>query len=73
MRIVFLVALASFAVFAGCAATVPKPDRATLEAQVVDTERAFAKTMADRDHAAFTSFLYEEAVFFSGSEPLRGK
>ena len=73
MRIAFLAALASLVMFAGCAATLPKPDRAALEAQVVDTERAFAKTIADRDHAIFTSFLSEEAVFFSGSELLRGK
>jgi ketosteroid isomerase-like protein len=46
---------------------------ATLKQQVMETERAFAKTMADRDHAAFTSFLSDEAVFFSGDTPLRGK
>lgn len=48
---------------------------ADLQAQVRDTERAFAKTMADRDHAAFTSFLSEETVFFSGPKgtALRGK
>jgi ketosteroid isomerase-like protein len=40
---------------------------------VADTERAFAKTMADRDLAAFSSFLSEETVFFSGPTPLRGK
>ena len=36
-------------------------------------ERSFASTMADRDHAAFTSFLSEEAVFFTGETPARGK
>ena len=44
-----------------------------LRQQVADTERAFASTMADRDHAAFMSFLAEEAIFFSGTKPLRGK
>ena len=44
-----------------------------LRQQVEDTERAFAQTMADRDFAAFTSFLSGEAVFFSGDTPLRGK
>jgi len=29
--------------------------------------------MADRDHDAFTSFLSEEAIFFSGQTPIRGK
>jgi ketosteroid isomerase-like protein len=29
--------------------------------------------MADRDHGAFTSFLSEETIFFSGDAPLRGR
>jgi ketosteroid isomerase-like protein len=61
----------------GCAGTPAPPSRAAdvaaLREQVFATERAFAKTMADRDFAAFTSFLSEEAVFFSGPTPLRGK
>ena len=48
-------------------------DSESLRQQVVATERAFAKTMADRDHAAFARFLSDEAVFFSGAVPLRGK
>jgi ketosteroid isomerase-like protein len=40
---------------------------------VADTERAFAKTMADRDHVAFAAFLSDEAVFFTGPNPLHGK
>lgn len=40
--------------------------------QVEATERAFAKTMADRDLAAFRGFLADETVFFSGPTPLRG-
>ncbi len=47
---------------------------ADLQAQVRDTERAFAKTMADRNHAAFASFLAEETIFFGQRPaPLRGK
>ena len=38
-----------------------------------DAERAFAKTMADRDHAAFVSFLAEEAVFLPSDRALRGR
>ena len=34
---------------------------------------AVAKTMADRDHAAFESFLSEEAVFLSGTSVQRGR
>lgn len=57
----------------GCAVS-PAPHAPTLaREQVMATERAFAKTMADRDHAAFSSFLSNEAVFFSGPTPLRGK
>ena len=40
---------------------------------VADTELAFARTMAERDHAAFVRFVSEEAVFFSGTKVLRGK
>ena len=39
---------------------------AELKKQVADTERAFAATMKARDHAAFTGFLSDEAVFFGG-------
>jgi ketosteroid isomerase-like protein len=66
--------------FAGCASSLsptagpaPPADRASLERTVRDTERAFAKTMADRDHAAFTGFLSAEAVFFAGTRALRGR
>jgi len=43
-----------------------------LREQVRQTEIAFAKTMADRDHAAFTSFLAEDTVWL-GRTVLRGK
>lgn len=59
---------------ASCATqAVPSASRAELTREVEATERAFAKTMADRDAARFASFLSEEAIFFSGEEPLRGK
>jgi ketosteroid isomerase-like protein len=41
--------------------------------QVIATERAFAKTMADRDQPAFARFISSQAVFFSGEKPTRGK
>ena len=44
-----------------------------LKKQVADTERAFAATMKARDHAAFTSFLADEAIFFSGQTSQVGK
>jgi len=46
---------------------------ATLANQVRERERAFAKTMADRDHAAFVSFLADDTVFVSDPAALRGK
>jgi ketosteroid isomerase-like protein len=42
-------------------------------AEVEATERAFARSMASRDFEDFQSFLSEEAVFFSGPTPLRGR
>jgi ketosteroid isomerase-like protein len=45
---------------------------AELAAQVRAAETAFAKTMADRDQAAFATFIADEAVFFGGGV-LRGK
>ena len=44
-----------------------------LQDQVRETERAFAATMAERDHEAFSSFLSGETIFFAGEVPLRGK
>lgn len=62
-------------VLAGCA-SVPPPALVQGDAareQVAATERAFAKTMADRDLKAFESFLSDDTVFFSGPKPLHGK
>jgi ketosteroid isomerase-like protein len=61
------------ALLAVSAAPRAQPDVATLANQVREAERAFAKTMADRDHNAFASFLADEAVFFSDTGILRGK
>ena len=58
---------------AACGSVPPTPTTAELKQQVTETERAFARTMAMRDHAGFTSFLAEECVFFTGPTPLRGK
>jgi ketosteroid isomerase-like protein len=49
------------------------PALAALVQQVKDTESAFAETMAQRDFEGFVSFLSDEAIFFSGATPLRGK
>ena len=73
MRIAALATVSCMAVVIGCAPVPPKPNQAELQKQVADTERAFAATMANRNHVAFTTFLSDEAVFFSGPKPLRGK
>jgi ketosteroid isomerase-like protein len=49
---------------------------ATLQAQraeVMQAERAFARTMADRDFAAFQGFIADDAVFFDGPNALHGR
>ncbi|MBC5765458.1 YybH family protein [Ramlibacter albus] len=68
------------ALLAGCA-SAPPPTPVPLPAaqrlaqateEVRATEIAFARTMAVRDHAAFTSYLAEETIFFS-PQATRGK
>ncbi len=61
-----------------CTAALLAPDAAIgrdagLADQVRAAERAFAKTMADRDHAAFVAHLAEEAVFFGSRSVMRGR
>jgi ketosteroid isomerase-like protein len=53
----------SIAVLALAALTVHGQTNAELKEQVRKAEAAFAKTMADRDHAAFVKFLAPDAVF----------
>jgi ketosteroid isomerase-like protein len=67
-----LVPAALCLLYAACAA-VSQPSNEELRRQVADTERAFAKTMAERDAERFITFVSEEAVFFSGEKALRGK
>ena len=52
---------------------MPRPTRSRSRWQVFATERAFAKSMADRDFKAFGSFISDDTVFFSGPKPLHGK
>ena len=65
--------LLAAAALTACATSMTTPSTADLQKQVADTERAFARTMADRDHAAFAAFLSDEAVFFTGPKPIHGK
>ncbi len=53
-------------------AAVTTPVRPSAAERVRAREAAFAKTMADRDHAAFARFVAEDAVFV-GRTVLRGR
>ncbi len=66
----FLLLVTSLTICINCA---QEPNLEELREQVFETEKAFAKTMADRDFEAFKSFLSEEAVFLSGNIRQRGK
>src|SRR5262245_38111520 len=50
-----------------------EPQVSKLQDELRATETAFAKTMADRDHAAFATFLADETIFFGRNGEIRGK
>ena len=56
-----------------CAAAPTAPDLAKLREQVIATEAAFARSMAERDRKSFTSFLSAEAIFVSDHDILHGR
>jgi len=60
------------AILVGCS-SAEMPTNGLAKDQVLATERAFAETMARRDRKGFASFVSDEAVFFGGPTPLRGK
>jgi ketosteroid isomerase-like protein len=72
MRKIMLRALVSIAVLSFAPV---RAQRAPIDAaaEVRAAETAFAKSMADRNLAAFTALLAEEAVFFGGKGVMRGK
>lgn len=51
----------------------PSPEINKLQEQLRAAETAFAKTMADRDHAAFAAFVADEAIFFGRAGEIRGR
>jgi ketosteroid isomerase-like protein len=54
-------------------ASAARADLDLLQREVRDTERAFARTMADRDLAAFQRFLAPDTIWFDGpGKVLRG-
>ena len=50
-----------------------QPDLDALQREVWNTEVTFARSMAERDFAAFGGHLSEHAVFWSGAKVLRGR
>jgi len=54
-------------------ATAAQLSNEALTEQVRAAEIAFARTMADRDHAAFTRFVAADAVFAGARAILRGR
>ena len=62
-----------FVAIAGCATTAAPIDNATAVDQVMNAERAFARSMAERDFTAFATRVDDEALFFSGKDVQRGK
>lgn len=66
-------ALVLVPLLAACASAPAPVDLAQLRAEVIETETAFAQTMARRDHPAFATFIAEDAVFFNGATSLRGR
>jgi ketosteroid isomerase-like protein len=71
MRSPFFIAYLILVALAG-ASSQAADDNAVAD-QVRDAERAFAASMAKRDQAAFREHIAEEAVFFDGEKPTRGK
>ena len=67
------VAIVSLVLLLGCFSNFLYAESLDIGQQVEATEKAFAQTMANRDFKAFKTFLDDEAVFFSGGEPLQGK
>jgi ketosteroid isomerase-like protein len=73
MRIARTVGIGGITLALGMAAASGRAETSDeLREQVRRTETAFAKTMADRDHAAFTRLLAEDTIWL-GRGVLRGK
>lgn len=65
-------ALIAAAALVGACAAMP-PTAETARAEVFAAERAFARSMAERDLAAFARHLADDTLFFGGRQVLRGK
>jgi ketosteroid isomerase-like protein len=63
----------ALAVLIGNAAMAQTQALETARAEVFAAERAFARSMAERDLVAFARHVAEDTVFFSGREVQRGR
>jgi ketosteroid isomerase-like protein len=68
MRAALVVAAATL----GMATAVAQTSLESRREEVFTAERAFARSMAERDFAAFGRYIAEDCVFF-GNTPLRGR
>lgn len=66
-------AMATMMALAALAAGTRSETGAPLQEQVRLAEAGFARSMAERDFAAFQSYLAEDAVFFGKNAVTRGK
>ncbi|HEY6641610.1 nuclear transport factor 2 family protein [Povalibacter sp.] len=71
MRVLESLCCLLFSLCVAAAAPAETPEQ--LAQQVRDAETAFAATMERRDHAAFASYIAEDAVFFDKAAALRGR
>jgi len=69
LRVLFAAFVA--ALVTACATTPTGPG--TARAEVFAAERAFARSMAERDLAAFGRHVAEDSLFFGGRQVLRGR
>jgi ketosteroid isomerase-like protein len=65
--------LAAVAVLLAALSSTAQPSIESRRAEVFAAERAFARSMADRDFAAFGRYVADDSVFFSGTTALRGR
>jgi ketosteroid isomerase-like protein len=61
------------ALVAATGALAQTPSTEAVRAEVFAAERAFARSMAERDFAAFGRHIADDCVFFSGREAQRGR
>lgn len=68
-----LIAMTAVTASAQPAAALPALDRDPVTLQVAEAERAFARSMAQRDLKAFAQFVSEDALFFAGRKAQKGR